>query len=157
MRRSQQPPAPQLAIALEVRPSRASSGVSLRWLWLALIVRPMSCAMKICTSKRDKLIALTLVPFKAFVVIAVPIYFLFRIFYPHSLETSVGNNTTIFDPVANRLLGAFALCAPVLLVGAVVQFLIADSRAGIRTLFFATIPALVFAFFLFLWVISHLL
>jgi hypothetical protein len=117
----------------------------------------MNCAMKICTSKRDKLIALALVPFKAFVVIAVPFYFLFRIFHPHSLETYIGNNTSILDPVANRLLGAFVLCAPILLVGAVVQFWLADSRAGIRTLFFATIPTLVFAFFLFLWVISHLL
>jgi len=113
--------------------------------------------MEVCTSKKDKWITLALFPFKVFVVIAAPFYFLFRVLYPHPLWTNVGNNTSIIDPVANGLLEAFVLCAPVLLLGAVMQFFVADSKAGIRTLFFAAVPTLVLGAFLFLWAVAHLL
>jgi hypothetical protein len=113
--------------------------------------------MKLCTSNNGKRIALVLIPFKAFVVLVAPVYFLFRIFYPHPLRTYIGNNTTITDSLADQLLGVFALCGPVLLVGAFSQFFVSDTKAGVRTLCFAVAPCLVFAFALFLWVISHLL
>jgi len=113
--------------------------------------------MEVRISKRDKWITLALFPFKAFVVVAAPFYFVFRLLYPHRLWTDVGNNTSIIDPVANGLLEAFVLCAPVLLLGAVIQFFVAGSRAGVRTLFFAAVPTLILAAFLFLWVVSHLL
>ncbi len=113
--------------------------------------------MNICTLKNNKRIALALLPFKAYVVFAFPFYFLFRLFYPHPLHTYVGNNTTIFDPLANALLEAFVLCAPILLLGAVIQFAVNDNKAGLRTIFFALAPTLVLGIWIFLWVIAHLL
>ncbi|HXA45885.1 MAG TPA: hypothetical protein VNZ25_10290 [Candidatus Angelobacter sp.] len=113
--------------------------------------------MDICTSNKDKWIAVALIPFKAFIVIAAPLYLLFRAIYPHPLWTDVGNNTSIIDPVANGLLEAFILCAPILLLGGVIQVFAADKRAGIRTFIFAAVPTLVLATLLFLWVVSHLL
>jgi hypothetical protein len=117
----------------------------------------MSDAMDICTSNKDKWIAAALIPFKAFVVVAAPFYFLFRVIYPHPLWSDVGNNTSIIDPVANGLLEGFVLCAPILLLGGVIQIFVADSRAGIRTFFFAAVPTLALTALLFLWVVSHLL
>ena len=96
-------------------------------------------------------------PFKAYVVGVCPFYFLLRLIYPHVLWTNVRNNTSIIDPVANGLLGVFVLCVPVLLLGAVIQFVVAESKDGVRTLVFAIVPTLVLAFFVFLWVIAHLL
>jgi hypothetical protein len=113
--------------------------------------------MELCTSNKDKWIAVALIPFKAFVVIAAPFYFLFRAIYPHPFWTDAGNNTSIIDPVANGLLEAFVVCAPILLLGAVIQIVVAGGRAGVRTFCFAAVPTLVLAALLFLWVISHLL
>lgn len=113
--------------------------------------------MRFFKSNKDKWIAVALIPFKAFVVIAVPFYFLFRVIYPHPLWTDVGNNTSIIDPVASGLLVAFVLCAPILLLGGVIQIFVAGSKAGVRTFFFAAVPTLALTALLFLWVISHLL
>ena len=96
-------------------------------------------------------------PFKVYIVGVIPFYFLYRLFYPHPLRTYVGNNTTVTDPLVDKLLEVFILCAPVLLLGAIIQFFAKDIKAGIRTIFFAVTPTFVLAVFLFLWVIAHLL
>jgi hypothetical protein len=96
-------------------------------------------------------------PFKVYIVGVIPFYFLFRLFYPHPLRTYVGNNTTVTDPLVDKLLEVFILCAPILLLGAIVQFFAKDIKAGICTLIFAIAPTLILAAFLFLWVIAHLL
>jgi hypothetical protein len=114
------------------------------------IVRPMSSIMQICTSKRCSWNDWALFPFKAYVVVAVPFYFLFRVFFPHPLWTSIGNNTSILDPIAGGLLDAFILCAPVLWLGAFFQFISRDSKAGVCTLLFSVVPSLVLASFIFL-------
>jgi hypothetical protein len=113
--------------------------------------------MKTCVPENCKWIAIVLWPFKVYIVGVIPFNFLFRLFYPHPLRTYVGNNTTVTDPLANALLEAFVLCAPVLLFGAIIQFLAKDTRAGICTLIFAVAPTLILAAVLFLWVIAHLL
>jgi hypothetical protein len=113
--------------------------------------------MKTCTPKTYKRIALALWPFKIYVVGAFLFYFLLRLFYPHPFITNIGNNTYIEDPAFEKLRGAFVLCAPILLLGAVIQFVAVDNKAGIRTIVFAVLPASVFAFFAFIWVISHLM
>jgi hypothetical protein len=51
----------------------------------------------------------------------------------------------------------FILCAPVLLLGAMIQFFAKDIKAGICTLIFAVAPTLVLEVVLFVWVIAHLL
>jgi hypothetical protein len=113
--------------------------------------------MKTCTSKNCKWIAIVLWPFKIYIVGVIPFYFLFRLIYPHPFNTYVGNNTTVTDPLVDKLLEVFMLCAPVLLLGAIVQFAAKDIKAGIRTIFFAAPPAFVFTAFLFLWMIARLL
>lgn len=106
---------------------------------------------------KAKWIGWILLPFKAYVVIALPFYFLFRAFFPCPLWTDVGKNTHVIDPAANGLLGALVLCAPILLIGAAAQFFIVGAKAGIYTLLFAVVPTLVLAFFVLLWVAAHLL
>ena len=113
--------------------------------------------MNTCKSKNCKWIAVVLWPFKVYIVVVVPFYFLLRLFYPHPFRTYIGNNTTVTDPLVDKLLEVFILCAPVVLLGAIIQFFAKDTKAGICTLFFAAAPTLVFAAFLFLWVIAHLL
>jgi hypothetical protein len=113
--------------------------------------------MKTCTSKNCKWIAVVLWPFKVYIVAAIPFYFLFRLFYPHPFQTYIGNNTTITDPLVDELLEVFILCAPILLLGAIIQFCAKDIKAGIRTVFFAAAPTVVLAVFLFLWMIAHML
>jgi membrane protein DedA with SNARE-associated domain len=113
--------------------------------------------MNACTSKNCKWIAMILWPFKAYVVGLIPFYFLFRLFYPHPLRAYVGNNTTVTDPLVDTLLWVFISCAPVLLLGAVIQFFTKDIKAGICTLIFSVAPTLVLAAVLFVWVIAHLL
>jgi hypothetical protein len=113
--------------------------------------------LDICTTNKNKRIAAALIPFKAFVVAVAPFYFLLRVIYPHPLWSRVGNNTSILDPVAYGLLEGFVLCAPILLLGGVIQIFVADSRAGIRTFCFAAMPTLVLAILFFLWVVSRLL
>jgi len=117
----------------------------------------MSSTIELCTSKKNTWIVVALIPFKAFVVIAAPFYFLFLAICSHPLWTDVGNNTSIIDPVASGLLDAFVLCAPILLLGGVIQIFVAGSKAGVRTFIFAAAPTLVLTTLLFLWVISHLL
>jgi hypothetical protein len=113
--------------------------------------------MNTCTSKNYKWIAMILWPFKVYVVGMIPFYFLFRLIYPHPLRTYVGNNTTVTDPLVDKLLEVFILCAPVLVLGALIQFFAKDIKAGICTLIFAVAPSLVLAAILFLWVVAHLL
>jgi hypothetical protein len=113
--------------------------------------------MNTCASKNCKWIAIVLWPFKVYIVGVIPFYFLFRLFYPHPLRTYVGNNTTVTDPLVDKLLEVFIWCAPVLLLGAIIQFLAKDIKAGTHTIFFAVTPTLVLAAFLFLWVIAHML
>jgi hypothetical protein len=96
-------------------------------------------------------------PFKVYVAGVIPFYFLFRLFYPHPLRTYVGNNTTVTDPLVDKLLEVFILCAPVLLLGAMIQFFAKDIKAGFCTLTFAVPPTLVLKVVLFVWVIAHLL
>ena len=124
--------------------------------WLSSGVRPMSSIMQHCASRRSW-IDLALFLFKAFVVVALPFYFLFRAFIPHPLWTSIGNNTSILDPIAGGLLDAFILCAPVLWLGAFIQFRLRDSKAAVCTLLFSVAPSLVLASLVFLWVVAHLL
>src|SRR5882757_6159961 len=108
--------------------------------------------MNTCTSKNCKWIDIVLWPVKAYVVGVIPFYLLFRLFCPHPFQTYVGNNTTVTDPLVDKLLEVFVMCAPVLLFGAIIQFFAKDTKSGICTLIFAVAPTLVFAAFLFLWV-----
>jgi hypothetical protein len=114
--------------------------------------------MQSCTLKRHSWIDWVLLPFKAYVIISLPFYLLLRVFYPHPLWTNIGNNTSIFDPIAGGLLDAFILCAPVLWLGAVIQFFISrDEKAGVCTVFFSFAPSLVLAIIIFFWVVAHML
>jgi|GEM_PF-2760186 hypothetical protein len=107
--------------------------------------------------QKESCIGFVLLPLKAFVVFAVPLYFLFRVFFPKPLLTYIGNNTTVMDPTAQVLLGIFACCGPVLLCGALAQFLMHRHRPAAITILFGLVPSLVFACFFFVWVVAHLL
>ena len=100
---------------------------------------------------------LILIPFKIFVVAALPFYFLFRVLFPRPLWSNAGNNTFVIDPLANVMLVFFVLCAPVLLIGAIIQFRNGDSKSGVKTIFFAVAPTLALAAWIFIWAIAHAL
>ena len=101
--------------------------------------------------------AFALLVVKAFVVLAAPLYFLLRLFFPKPLFTDVGNNTTVLDPTAERLLLAFVLCGPVLLLIAGGQLATGHRKPALGTLIFAIVPSLGLAFFAFVWLVQHLL
>jgi len=106
---------------------------------------------------RLRWIALGCLPLKAFVVLAIPAYFIFRMLFPKPLLTELGNNTTVIDPLAQILLMIFALCGPVLLAASTVQLAGGERKPGIHTLAVAIVPSLVFGFFAFIWIVQHLL
>lgn len=101
--------------------------------------------------------ALVLFPFKTYVVIILPFYFLFNIFYPQPLTIYLGNNTTVWNQTAEEFLVGFVLCGPLLILGFVIQFFVRDEKAAIRTLMFAIVPFSFFCFFLFIGLIQHML
>jgi hypothetical protein len=100
---------------------------------------------------------LALFPFKAYVVIVLPFYFLFNIFYPQPLTIYLGNNATTWNQTAETFLGGFVLCGPLLTLGFIIQLILRDGKSAIRTLIFAIVPFGFFCFFLFLWMIAHVL
>jgi len=91
--------------------------------------------MRVFPKNRDEWIALCLFPFKAYVVVVVPFYGIFRIFCP---QPYLGTGAS--DGTAFALAGYFLLCAPFLLLGAAIQFLVTGRSAGGRTLLFAIFP-----------------
>jgi hypothetical protein len=113
--------------------------------------------MRALPSTKNEWTALALFPFKAYVVIVLPFYFLFNIFYPQPLTIFLGNNATTWNQTAEIFLGVFVLCGPCLLLGFVIQLLMHDYKSAIRTLMFAIVPFGCFCFWLLLWMIAHVL
>jgi hypothetical protein len=113
--------------------------------------------MQSCASKKRNLTDWIMCPVKIYIIVSLPFYFLFREFYPHPLWTNIGNNTSILDPLAADLLDIFIVCAPALWLGAVIQFISKNNKAGICALLFSVAPSLVLMSLIFLWVIAHLL
>jgi hypothetical protein len=113
--------------------------------------------METSANKKGKVIALVLLPFKAFVVLSLPLYFLLRVFVPRPLSTYVGNNTTVIDPTAQLLLGIFAFCGPVLVAGTFIQLFASSQKSALCTLWFALVPIIWFGFVCFMWLIQRLL
>lgn len=102
---------------------------------LSSAVRP---SMRVLPKTKDEWIALVVFPFKAYVAVVLPSYYIFRIFCP---QPFLGTNVT--DGTSDILLQYFLLCAPVLLIGAAIQLFVSGRRAAGRTLAFAAFPALV--------------
>ena len=94
--------------------------------------------MRLFPKGKDELLALALFPFKAYVVVVVPFYYIFRMFCP---QPFLGTGVT--DGTALVLLAYFGLCAPALLIGAAIQIFVSGRRAAGRTLAFAIVPTLV--------------
>jgi uncharacterized membrane protein len=80
-----------------------------------------------------------LFPFKAYVAVVVPFHFLFRLLCPE-----LSGPTGATDGTGFMLLNLFMACAPILVVGALAQFLLSERRAALRALMFALPAALVF-------------
>jgi hypothetical protein len=78
-----------------------------------------------------------LFPFKVYVVVVVPFYYVFRVFCPEPSRPTGATDGTGF-----ALLNGFMLCGPALVVGAIVQCSILEGRAALRTLAFAALPVL---------------
>ena len=100
---------------------------------------------------------MALFPFKAYVVIVLPFYFLFNIFYPQLLTIYLGNNATTWNQTAETFLEVFVLCGPLLILGLIIQLFARDEQSAIRTLMFAIVPFGFFCFWLFIWTIAHVL
>ncbi len=106
--------------------------------------------------KREQWFAFALLPFKEFIVLAIPFYFLFRVFVPQPLFKYLGNGTSVVDPLAGWLLLSFSLCGPVLLISSIIQSYL-NPRAALRTLLFSIIPFLVFVFYFTFGLAAHLM
>jgi hypothetical protein len=94
--------------------------------------------MRILPRSKDELVRLILFPFKAYVVLAIPFYILFSIFFPRPYTgTGAGGETLM------AIIGFYSLCAPVLLAGSVIQFFICKRAYATKTLFFLIPPILI--------------
>jgi hypothetical protein len=113
--------------------------------------------MRSFPSTKNEWIALALFPFKAYVVIVLPFYFLFNIFYPQPLTIYLGNNTTVWNKTAEEFLGCFGLCGPLLILGFIIQLFAKDEKSAIRTLMFAIVPFSFFCVWLFIGMIEYML
>jgi hypothetical protein len=113
--------------------------------------------MQAFPSTKKEWIALTLFPFKAYVVVVLPFYFLFNIFCPQPLTIYFGNNTTVWNHTAEEFLTGFVLCGPLLMLGLIIQLCARDAKSASRTLMFAIVPFGVFCFLLFIGAIQHVL
>jgi hypothetical protein len=113
--------------------------------------------MRVFPSTKNEWLALVLFPFKAYVVIVWPFYFLFNIFYPQPLTIYLGNNTTVWNQTAERFLEAFGLCGPLLMLGLIIQLFARDEKSAIRTLMFAIVPSSFFCVWLFIGMVQHML
>ena len=94
--------------------------------------------MQVFAKAKDQWGELLVLPFKAYVVLVVPFYYLFRLFCP---QPFLGTNAS--DGTSDILAQYFILCALVLLVTAAIQVFVASRRAALRTLAFAGFPTLV--------------
>jgi hypothetical protein len=113
--------------------------------------------MRLFPTAKNAWIALALFPFKAYVVVVLPFYLLFNIFYPQPLTIYLGNNTTVWNQTAEEFLAGFVLCGPLLMLGLIIQLFAKDTKSAIRTLMFAIIPFSIFFFLLFIGAIQHVL
>jgi hypothetical protein len=113
--------------------------------------------MRAFPSTKNEWIALALFPFKAYVVIVLPFYFLFNTFYPQPLTIYLGKNATTWNQTAEEFLGFFVLCGPLLILGFIIQLFAKDEKSAIRTLMFAIVPFSFFCFFLFIGMVQHML
>jgi len=113
--------------------------------------------MRLFPSTKNEWIALALFPFKAYMVIVLPFYFLFNIFYPLPLTVYLGNNTTVWNQTAEAFLRIFVLCGPLLILGFIIQLFVRDKKYAIRTLMFAIVPFIIFCFFLFIGIVQNML
>jgi hypothetical protein len=89
-------------------------------------------------SSRERRIALVLLPFKAYVVVVIPFYFVFRAFCPEPSHPTGSADGTGF-----MLLNGLIASGLVLLLGAGVQWFACGRRAARQTLMFAAAPVLV--------------
>ena len=89
-------------------------------------------------SSGKNFLARILFPFKAYLVVVVPFYFVFRIFCPepsHPTGATDGTGFILFD--------GFIASGLILLIGAIAQFLAGSRRVAAQTLLFAAAPLLV--------------
>jgi len=100
-----------------------------------LVVRQL---MRVFPNTKDEWFALVVFPFKAYVAVVVPFYYIFRMFCP---QPFLGTNVS--DGTRDILLQYFLLCAPVLLLSAAIQAFVSGRRAASHTLAFAAVPTLV--------------
>jgi hypothetical protein len=89
--------------------------------------------MKIIPSSRHQWLNLVLFPFKAYVVLAIPFYFIFRSF------CSRGTAAT-FDDMAVM----FAFCLMALLIGSVIQLVVSGWEYAMSSFIFVVVPVLLF-------------
>ncbi len=95
--------------------------------------------MKIIPSSRHQWLNLVLLPFKAYVVLSIPFYFIFRVFCPH------GTAATFDDMVV-----FFAFCLMALLIGSVVQLVVSGWEYAFSSFIFVVVPVLIFVVLRFL-------
>ncbi len=95
--------------------------------------------MKIIPSSRDQWLNLALFPFKAYVVLAIPFYFIFRTF------CSYGRAATFYDIVVY-----FAFCLVALLIGSLIQLVVSGWEYAFSSFIFVVVPVLLFVIVWFL-------
>jgi hypothetical protein len=98
-----------------------------------------------------------LIPFKIYVVIVVPFYLIFRIALGLPFEIQTGVNASRVGHTTDMLLYAYMLCAPCLLLGAVLQSIRGDVKPALQTFAVAAVPTSLLLFLLFIYVVQHLL
>jgi hypothetical protein len=89
--------------------------------------------MRIIPSTRHEWFNLVLFPFKAYVVLAFPFYFVFRALYPH------GTDATFDDIVV-----PFAFCLLALLIGSLIQLIVSGWEYAFSSFLFVVVPIVLF-------------
>lgn len=95
--------------------------------------------MKTFPSSRHHWLNVVLFPFKAYVVLAIPFYFIFRAFCPQKTAAT-------FDEMAVF----FAFCLLVLLIGSVIQLVVSGWEYALSSFLFVVVPVLLFVVLRFL-------
>jgi hypothetical protein len=98
-----------------------------------------------------------LIPFKLYVVTVFPFYLIFRILLGDPINIQTGVNASKIDHTTEMLLWAYMLCAPFLVLGAVLQSIRGDVRPALQTFAVAAVPTSLLLFLLFIYVVQHLL
>jgi len=101
--------------------------------------------MRIFPSIKDEWFALFLFPFKAYIIVVIPFYYVFRIFCPTPF---IG--TGVSDGTSSAFLSIFIVCVLAIFGGFLIQWFVSGWERARVSMLFVVIPVVLLFLFRFL-------